>query len=475
VDASIPSKPATSVSHPTSMEVALDLDASGAASGSPTLAAARVAVEQGAREGGTGAAPAQGGGSTAPGAHVVDGQLAQGREITMEIPQVAEAPVFAVRNEPTPEPVGPKVRGEPPGNGNDQVVISFGEGTMSSKVLSELSEDPRGTQKSADVTGPSVAPSAAGGASAAAEALDTGPEVAAQPSAQPPVEKGAPSQASVGQAAAAQTGVAAKAGKVDLADPSAKGSARPRGHGAVDRPAREDETKGGEAAGSPARGGEGAKDTPTGQASGGTSSAGTYGLSREPAKAAGGKVEEEGSGRLAPVAAGRADGPGSANPAGGSSGGERAQQLDGDLFEQLLANAAKLRAPRDGSLRVQLKPPSLGYLDMRLGLRDGVLTLQILAESERTRDMIQSALPQLRHALEGKAIEVGQMSLGTTSAGPGSWQGGPADPSGAGQWQGRRYPWTAPRASPGSEPLEEPPRPRGVDSQVGRHLVDYLV
>ncbi|MHB1159411.1 MAG: flagellar hook-length control protein FliK [Chloroflexota bacterium] len=148
-----------------------------------------------------------------------------------------------------------------------------------------------------------------------------------------------------------------------------------------------------------------------------------------------------------------------------------------ELLDQLLSQAAKLSVPRNTSMRVQLKPASLGYLDLRLGLQDGVLTLQILAESEVTRDVIQAALPQLRQALEGKAIEVGQMSLGSTFDGSGSWQNGPALSSGLGHWLGgRRYP------AMGSEPvMTEEPVPIGPVAEraggagAGHHLVDYRV
>ena len=153
---------------------------------------------------------------------------------------------------------------------------------------------------------------------------------------------------------------------------------------------------------------------------------------------------------------------------------ESTQNSQGSLFDQLLSHAAKLSLPTNSSLRVQLKPASLGYLDLRLGLSDGVLTLQIFAESDRTRDMIQGAIPQLRQALEGKAIEVGQMSLGSLLDASGGWQNGSSAFSGPGQWPGgRRYSRVGSEPPVSPEPLVAKVGSRG--SPAPQHLVDYRV
>ncbi len=145
-----------------------------------------------------------------------------------------------------------------------------------------------------------------------------------------------------------------------------------------------------------------------------------------------------------------------------------------ELFDQILEQASKLSVPRNTSLRVHLKPASLGSIDLRLGLTGRVLTLHILAEVDQTRDMIGAALPQLRQALEGRSIEVGQLSLGAPvdgSGGPGSY----SDPGG--QWAaGRRSLANMPRIS---TPREEEPATVFVQQSGGggsrRHLVDYRV
>lgn len=148
-----------------------------------------------------------------------------------------------------------------------------------------------------------------------------------------------------------------------------------------------------------------------------------------------------------------------------------------DLIDQLVSHAARLSVPRNASLRIQLRPASLGHLDLRLALHDGALTLQILAESESTRDMIQAALPQLRQALEGRSIGVAQVSLGSVPDGSGSWQSLSAPFSGPGQWQGeKRYP-SAPTAQARLEERTDVDlAAAGVDnSRPGSHLVDYRI
>ena len=148
------------------------------------------------------------------------------------------------------------------------------------------------------------------------------------------------------------------------------------------------------------------------------------------------------------------------------------QTAAGAVLDQLVAHAAKLSLPRNNSLRVELKPASLGYLDLRLGLRDGVLTLHILAQSDNTRELIQSALPQLRQALEGKSLEIGQMILGSPQDGAGASQDGSA--RSFGQWQdGRRQPSAAGELRVLSEASAIPAS--SANGLGGQHLVDYRV
>ncbi len=148
------------------------------------------------------------------------------------------------------------------------------------------------------------------------------------------------------------------------------------------------------------------------------------------------------------------------------------QTAAGTVLDQLVAHAAKLSLPKNSSLRVELRPASLGYLDLRLGLRDGVLTLHILAQSDNTREMIQSALPQLRQALEGKSLEIGQMILGSPRDGAGASQDGSA--RSFGQWQdGRRQQSAVGELRILSEPSAIPAL--STNGRGGQHLVDYRV
>lgn len=143
------------------------------------------------------------------------------------------------------------------------------------------------------------------------------------------------------------------------------------------------------------------------------------------------------------------------------------------LLDQLLEHAASLSVPRNTRLRVQLRPPELGWLDLRLGLKDGVLSLQIAAESARTRGLIEVALPQLRQALQARHIQLGDLTLSSSGSAAG-WLGNPTpsyDPDG--QWSGT---WRRGVVNP--FPTTDSPEAADAVAEGynrGNHLVDYRV
>ncbi len=149
-----------------------------------------------------------------------------------------------------------------------------------------------------------------------------------------------------------------------------------------------------------------------------------------------------------------------------------------DLLDQLLSHTKSLSLPRNSHMRVQLKPAELGALDLRLAMRDGVLTLQIIAESARTRGLIETALPQLRQTLQARDIQVGNLSMGMGMdfGGAGGWLGSP-NPSFhmGGQWSTG---WRRSGSDPyplgdGIRTAESEAAP--LDKLMGSHMVDYRV
>lgn len=150
----------------------------------------------------------------------------------------------------------------------------------------------------------------------------------------------------------------------------------------------------------------------------------------------------------------------------------------GDLLDQILEHAATLSVPRNTSMRVQLRPPELGWLDLRLGMKDGILTLQITTESAITRGLIEMALPQLRQALQARDIQVGDLTLGLNSGSgnPGGWLGnGTSAFEPHGQWAGQ---WRR-NSSTIHQTVDNPEIVNVVaeraENGLSRHLVDYRV
>ncbi|HEX2924165.1 MAG TPA: flagellar hook-length control protein FliK, partial [Chloroflexota bacterium] len=151
------------------------------------------------------------------------------------------------------------------------------------------------------------------------------------------------------------------------------------------------------------------------------------------------------------------------------------------VFNQLLEQASKLSVPRNTRMRVHLTPPSLGELDLKLDLKDGVLSLGITAELGKTRELIQAALPELRQALQQKGLDVGQFSL-STGSGEGAFGGllgNSAGSFGAGnQWAGggRQSTSVAQNRSSAQAEVPGPDGQRAVDSNgSSQHLVDYRI
>ena len=93
--------------------------------------------------------------------------------------------------------------------------------------------------------------------------------------------------------------------------------------------------------------------------------------------------------------------------------------------QQLAAVIRPLQRGADGSyqLRLELRPPELGRVDLRVELRDGVLHATIHAEHAHTADLVRSALDDLRARLDADGVRTGQLSVDTRGAGtPGDEQ-----------------------------------------------------
>ncbi len=68
-------------------------------------------------------------------------------------------------------------------------------------------------------------------------------------------------------------------------------------------------------------------------------------------------------------------------------------------------------------IRIEMRPPELGRVDMRVEIRDGVLHATIHAEHAQTADLVRSALDDLRAALEADGLRSGQLTVDSQGAG----------------------------------------------------------
>ena len=72
-----------------------------------------------------------------------------------------------------------------------------------------------------------------------------------------------------------------------------------------------------------------------------------------------------------------------------------------------------LRTTPNGTytLRLELKPPELGRVEMRVEMRDGVLHASIHAEHEGSAQLVRDALGELRDRLDAEGVRTGELTV----------------------------------------------------------------
>jgi len=87
--------------------------------------------------------------------------------------------------------------------------------------------------------------------------------------------------------------------------------------------------------------------------------------------------------------------------------------------EQLVSVLKPLQRAADGSyqLRIELRPPELGRVDVRVELRDGVMHATINAEHPRTAELVRNALDDLRAQLDADGVRSGALNVGSGGTG----------------------------------------------------------
>jgi flagellar hook-length control protein FliK len=86
---------------------------------------------------------------------------------------------------------------------------------------------------------------------------------------------------------------------------------------------------------------------------------------------------------------------------------------------QLAAVIRPLQRGADGQyqLKLEMRPPELGRVDMRIEMRDGVLHASIHTEHAQTAELVRSALDDLRARLDADGMQSGQFTVDQHGAG----------------------------------------------------------
>ena len=86
---------------------------------------------------------------------------------------------------------------------------------------------------------------------------------------------------------------------------------------------------------------------------------------------------------------------------------------------QLAAVIRPLQRGADGTyqIRIEMRPPELGRVDMRVEMRDGVIHASIHTEHAQTADLVRAALDDLRARLDADGVRSGQLTVDAQGAG----------------------------------------------------------
>jgi flagellar hook-length control protein FliK len=81
--------------------------------------------------------------------------------------------------------------------------------------------------------------------------------------------------------------------------------------------------------------------------------------------------------------------------------------------EQLVAVLRPLQRTADGTyrIRIELRPPELGRVDMRVEVKDGVVHASIHAERAETAELVRNALDDLRARLNADGVRAGSLEV----------------------------------------------------------------
>ncbi len=82
-----------------------------------------------------------------------------------------------------------------------------------------------------------------------------------------------------------------------------------------------------------------------------------------------------------------------------------------DNMRQIASSMRAELNPHGGTMRLRLDPPELGALQVRLEMRDGVMTASLLTSNDEAARLLGHSLNQLRDALQGQGMVVDRIRV----------------------------------------------------------------
>lgn len=82
-----------------------------------------------------------------------------------------------------------------------------------------------------------------------------------------------------------------------------------------------------------------------------------------------------------------------------------------EMTEHVLKNMKITMAEGFSEAKLSLFPKNLGHIDVRISMQDGQLIAQFAADSLAGKQMLESQLPQLRHALQTQGLQVEKLEV----------------------------------------------------------------
>lgn len=141
----------------------------------------------------------------------------------------------------------------------------------------------------------------------------------------------------------------------------------------------------------------------------------------------------------------------------------------GEVISQIVRHAELLKLGERTEVRMQLEPPSLGRVALRLSSENNKVSIQVWTETAEARDLVQANLSQLHSALQDQGVRVDRLAahLGST------WLGLEGEAWGQRPDGDHVKPMQTEDSSEGDREVDRP----GAISRRGdgeRHLIDYL-